>query len=337
MAHARVTNHTPFAFDHFFLADESGRPIVVTVVKATFEIRSHMLVLADEQVPIDMAGQRNGDAESSSYKYEPEIAFIKPATDVVLVGNATAPRANTREMGVTFKVGSLQRSLNVVGDRVWLRKGGRIEMSSPESFEVMPLQYERAFGGTDDSVEGQSPTELRNPAGVGFRSDPNNFVEGTRLPNIEEPAAPIQNYGDRPPPAGVGFVSPHWQPRAALGGTFDAEWTDKRMPLLPEDFDRRYFNAASAGLVASGYLAGDEPVTIHGAAAGSLGFKLPGGEAPRCQVSLVSEGDVELETKLDTVIVNSDELRLFMLWRAHTPVTGAHDLRSAVVSAPTLR
>jgi hypothetical protein len=59
--------------------------------------------------------------------------------------------------------------------------------------------------------------------------------------------------------AGFGFISPHWQPRAGLAGTYDASWQASRAPLLPVDFDRRHLNAVSPGLVAPGYLRGGEP------------------------------------------------------------------------------
>ena len=36
---------------------------------------------------VSLAGQLWGEPGKSSYKYEPECAFIKPATDVVLIGH----------------------------------------------------------------------------------------------------------------------------------------------------------------------------------------------------------------------------------------------------------
>ncbi|WP_281255421.1 DUF2169 domain-containing protein [Cystobacter ferrugineus] len=38
------------------------------------------------------SGESWGKPGESSYKYEPEGAFIKPATDVALIGHAYAPR-----------------------------------------------------------------------------------------------------------------------------------------------------------------------------------------------------------------------------------------------------
>ena len=86
MGHPQIDNGTPFAFEPVFIADEELRPVVITVVKATydFDLRGGVR-LADEQLPVNLAGEPWTDAPVSSYKYEPEIALCKLATDVVLI------------------------------------------------------------------------------------------------------------------------------------------------------------------------------------------------------------------------------------------------------------
>ena len=100
------------------------------------------------------------------------------------------------------------------------------------------------------------------------------------------------------------------------------------MPLLPNDFDRRFFNGASPGLVAPGFLLGNEPVTlINVTKSGRLSFKLPGVRPPECRVQLRGRKDVLVQTQLDTVIINSDEMSLFLIWRSHVVLrTGPHDV-----------
>src|SRR5689334_5711759 len=124
MSHATIENKTPCAFEAIYLSDEEGRPLLVTVLRATYEIRGQRLSLAEKQAPVSIAGELYGeDAATSSYRYEPEIAFYKPATDVVLIGHASAPRGGTSEMDVSFQVGAVAKSVKVVGDRVWVRGG----------------------------------------------------------------------------------------------------------------------------------------------------------------------------------------------------------------------
>jgi hypothetical protein len=320
MGHPSIENHTPFTFEPLFLADEEMRPLLVPVVKATFEISPRgTLTLAEEQEPLELKGKRWDEKnESSSERYEPEVAFFKPATDVVLVGHAHAPERNTKELLVALKVGALQKGVRIIGDRVWFKSMGSIAMSKPIPFERIPLRYERAFGGWDRSSPEAAKHQFdpRNPVGTGFRASGSRFEEGIRLPNLEDPPQPIKAWGDRPAPAGFGFIGPHWQPRAAFAGTYDAVWEKSRKPLLPRDFDRRFLNAASSGLIAPGYLKGNEPVVVVGATPeGRLTFNLPGLPPPRVQVSRKKGASEQLELRLDTVILDTDEMRLFLLWR----------------------
>jgi hypothetical protein len=339
MGHASIENRTPFAFEAVYLVDEEGRPLLVTVVRATYEITGRQLSVAEKQAPVPLAGELYGDSsETSSYRYEPEAAFFKAATDVVLVGHAWAARAGMAEVSVGFQVGPVSRTARVFGDRVWVRSAGGTVATRPQPFEKVPLIWERAFGGVDRTAGTPERPELeaRNPVGTGFRARSGTFEEGVRLPNVEDPAVPIQSYGQAVPPAGFGFTSPSWAPRAGYAGTYDDAWTAERAPLLPRDFDRRFFNAAAPGLIAPGYLRGDEQVAVVGASPlGSVSFRLPGVPPPVCRVSLALREDARVETRLDTVVVNTDEDRVYLTWRGHVALrSGPHDVKAIEIATP---
>ena len=337
MSHPEVENKTPFSFEALYLVDEEFRPLIVPVVKATFTIgKDGRCVRAEEQIPLNTGGEYWGkEPETSSYKYEPEVAFVKPATDVVLIGHAYAGRPGTTEMRVTLRVGTLTKEANVSGDRLGSKTAGFFTVTRPLPFEKIPLVYERAFGGWDRSHA--DPTkhtyEPRNPVGTGFVG-PDGPAKELRIPNIEDPRSPFKSLNDRPPPAGFGFVSPHWQPRAALAGTYDEAWQKSRSPLLAKDFDRRHMNAGSPGLIAPGYLRGDEAVTAVGVTPeGTLNFSLPGVLPPAVRVTLVDGADKELALALDTVIIEPDDRRVMLLWRGNLVLrTGTHDVRAVEVS-----
>src|SRR6185436_16177542 len=329
MGHPTTENRTPFALSALPLIDEQGQPVLTVVVKGTFAIGTDgRCTRAEEQVPVNVGGEPWGeDPLTSSYRYEPEVAFIKPATDVVLIGHAWAPRAGTTEMSVGIKVGPARKEALVFGDRGWFKSMGQVGMSKPRAFEKIPLRWERAFGGWDRSHPdpNRHACEARNPVGVGARPS-KSFDEGMRLPNLEDPQHPLRKLGDAPPPAGFGFVSPHWQPRAALAGSYDERWQKERAPLLPKDFDRRHLNAAPAGLVTP-YLRGDETVVTVGATPqGQFRFNLPGAAPPLVRVALHDRLDQAPVMNLDTVIVEPDERRLMLLWRGMIPLpTGPLD------------
>lgn len=329
-----LINRTPFAAQELFLTDENGRDLLAVVVKATYAAApGRPLSLAEEQVPVDVAGSYYGDPETSSMHFEPEVAPLKPGTDVVLVGHAHPDRPGARQVDVGFQVGPLRKVIRVFGDRRWYSRMGFYRMSDPEPFERIPLMYERAFGGWDATSPDPEKhrVERRNPVGVGFRTGLlAGVVEDAPLPNLEDPRHLIRDFKDKPPPAGFGFIGPHWEPRVRYAGTYDEAWQKTRMPLLPKDFDRRFFNAAPPDQVTAGYLRGDEPVVVANASPGPwLECRLPGEPPPR--LTIVQDGleDAHPEAHLDTVILDTDAMQVLLLWRAHLPLPkGPHAVRA---------
>ena len=301
---------------------KDGLDYAVFVVKGTFGIPEggSAPVLADEQVPVVFADEHYGEAGFSSVKYEMDTCLIKPGTDVVLVGSAIGRQA-ARRIDVGLQVGQVKKVVRVFGDRRWERHLGRWRMSEPKPFETMPLVFERAFGGRDETHnnEKKHKFEPRNPVGTGFvarRSS--DRLEGLLLPNLEEPAQLIGGWKDRPDPAGFGFVGRHWEPRVRFGGTYDEAWQNERCPLLPDDFDERFFNGAVRGLVTKRHLRGGEAVrVVNASAAGELRFTLP-----ICEFDITAciKGEIqEHGCVLDTVIIEPESSRMILTWRATIP------------------
>lgn len=337
MGHPDIQNHTAFVFEPLHIADEEMRPVIVTLVKATFQFDLEGSVwLSEEQLPVNPTGELSLDRPVSSYKYEPEVALHKPATDVVMIGHARPPGGGATELEVGIKVGPVQKVARVFGNRFWVWTEHSVRMTRTAAMEPVALIWENSFGGEDrlGSTPEQPRFEPRNPVGTGFGSSLAKEGDHIRLPNIENPDEPIQDYGAVVEPWGFGFTSPNWEPRAGYAGTYDEQWNKSRKPMLPADFDRRFFNAAAPGLTAPGYLRGDEEVVLlNTTQKNRVGFRLPAVPAPQCTVVFRNRPDVQLSTNLDTVIVNADEQQLILLWRAHTLTGGGpHDVRAVVVT-----
>ena len=67
-----------------------------------------------------------------------------------------------------------------------------------------------------------------------------------------------------------------------------------------------------------GYLRADEEVVVLNATpVPRLTFRLPRVAPPLCRVALRGQQATELPTNLDTVIVNTDEQLLILIWRAY--------------------
>jgi hypothetical protein len=238
---------------------------------------------------------------------------------------------------VSFRVGHVEKNARVTGDRFWVRTLGFVRKTKPRPFEKIPLIYENAFGGWDQSRENPKLQRFdpRNPVGTGYRSWLGGFEKDVRLPNIEHPWRRLRTYHQNPPPIGFGFTSPHWQPRVRFAGTYNQKWQQTRMPALPNDFDFRYFNGASNGLAAAGYLNGNEPVLIQNASAERrLHFNLPGVPPPLCKVELRGGIIQPIQTVLDTVIVNTDDRLLLLFWRGRLQLRrGPEDVVAITVGA----
>jgi hypothetical protein len=319
-----VRNRTPYSIAIVPGLDRHGRDFAIVAIKGTFDLPAlgasdRLLPLAEEQTPLVWADEFYDEPDSSSMKYESEVGPAKSGTDVALVGHAYAPDGRaTEEVDVTLQAGPLAKTVRVFGDRRWRRALGVSTKSSPEPFERMPLTYERAFGGADVShrKEAKHRYEERNPVGTGFttagRSD---HFDDLPLPNLEDPDHLIGRPKHKPPPAGFGFIGRHWEPRKSLVGTYDDSWLANRCPLLPPDFDERYFRSAHPGLCAPDHFRGGEPVSITNASPeAELRFAVP---CIDFEVKSNIKGeDLYAAATIDTLLVEPDLGRVSVLWKA---------------------
>lgn len=195
----------------------------------------------------------------------------KPRGEFMVYGEACAPNGRAvRELVVSARVGALERSLRVRGDRHWGALGG---CSEPQPFSRMPITPAFAFGG---------PGFDANPQGRGMP------VAGAlqSLPNVEDPSAPVVFASDRPEPAGFWGVESAAPSRMQHLGRTDAQWLRGDWPHLPRDTDREFFQAAPrAQRLPSGYFGGMEAVTLQNLHPDlpTLNGRLPGLRA-RCVV-----------------------------------------------------
>lgn len=310
----QLRNATPFKANLFLLADAQGVETLFAVVKGTFAI-TPSLALADEQIPITLADEHFGDPLVTSIRRPSDVALAKPGTDVLLVGSAWSLDGPCWQMNVSLSVGPLTKTVRVFGDRVWRETAGGASIQWVAPFERMPLIWERAYGGRAETEQGPA-SEQRNPVGTGLHlAGQERALDGTSLPNVEDPAFLIGSPKDRPAPAGFAPVAPHWEPRKSYAGTYDAAWQKNRAPYYPTDLDARFFQVAPPGLVSARVLRGGEMVEVRGATpAGELRFALP-------PISLSAAYGLDHGTEmraadLDTVVIEPDSNRVVMTWRA---------------------
>ena len=218
------------------------------------------------------------------------------------------------------QVGELRKAITIHGLRVWEVDGNGLPPARP--IAEIEVRYDYAWGGFDDSDPKKPVEEARNPQGMGCVRDQSTLSD-KRAPQIEDPAAPIRSSKTRPPPAGLGPIGRHWQPRRAHIGTYDKVWKEKRSPLLPADFDDRFNQCASPGLIADPPLRGGEDVKL-------LNLVRGGGPTlfalPRVAVEIEfrpKDGEPEsFRPHLDTVLIDlmgsipGQAIAVELVWRA---------------------
>lgn len=304
--------------------DKNGYDYCVVVVKGTFAIGiDGQLTLADEQEPMVYTDEHYGDPGTTSIRYECDFAPFKPRADILVNGHAISPTGKpVKQMAVALEVGgSIRKVVEVFGDRFWERSAAGLRPTPPVHFIKTPLVFERAFGGSDHSHENPDyqGAELRNPVGVGFHCNSDSYaINGAPLPNLENPREIIYKWSDKPKPVGFGALGRGWQPRIAFAGTYDEQWKDDRFPFLPDDFDEQYFLSAPADQQTSYFKGGEHIRCTHMTPERTLTFALPHVQLP--VTYRFGDRDVNIEPNLDTVLIEPDQRRALLSWRARVPI-----------------
>jgi hypothetical protein len=315
----QLINNTPYQTMLLLTPDTQGVDTVWTIVRATYELRGNAALPAVEQIPVADSDVYSGAVGQSSITMPTDLYHAKPGTDVLLVGSAKAPGGRpTTEVDVRLAVGTVDKTIRVIGERRWTGRVRSASPSEPEPFDTMPLVWERAFGGVD-VIDGKEPVisfEERNPVGTGFRvRNGRKELEGMKLPNLEDPSQRVRHPLDRPEPVCFGPVAPLWEPRRSFAGTYDAAWQRERAPYLPYDFDSRFFQAAPLDQVIEKHPEGGEVVELDGVdREGPRRFALP---RERFLVNhRIDRAYFEEQAKLDTVLIDVDQNRLTLVFRA---------------------
>ncbi|HCE8852857.1 TPA: DUF2169 domain-containing protein [Citrobacter freundii] len=307
------------------VTDKAGREHVVVVIKATYRIPANGKAPRPQLPPLPLSTEDSfaGEPGLSAPLYEVDFIRFKEKCDVLFNARAYAPQGKPVEaLDVAVKVGAMQKALHVVGHRHWDRNTPGM-LSRPEPFTIMPLRYDHAFGGVQHYRDGNDllPDFFgENPIGKGYLSPKgeDNVVELPNLELINKPlSSPLENYE----PVALSAVSRSWMSRRRYAGTYDQRWKDEFFPLLPDDFDERYFQCAPEDQQID-YPVGGEEVILRNLmqSRDEVRFKLPRLDNLPVKV-LMSDYQVHtLPVVVDTIYFEPDESRFSVVWRASLPV-----------------
>jgi hypothetical protein len=205
--------------------------MATVVMKCSFEVdRAGAVRRVEDPLPVSEA-----DAETPYGSIDGDVVPIKAGCDLTVMGPAVAypPGRATEVMDVSVRIGDFGRTLRVFGDRAWVPTGRGFKATRPVPFTVMPLDWSRAYGGFalhSGELGGPLP---ENPGGCGFVVL-EQHVAGTRLPNLEDPHAPIESWMDRPQPLAFAPLPRDSALRGLRGIVVDVE--NETTTLTPEAF-----------------------------------------------------------------------------------------------------
>jgi hypothetical protein len=315
-------NTTGMVAELAVVTDKDARDHCVVAVKGTFRTNAKgELTLHEEQRPLVTADEHYGDPATTSMRYECDFALRKSLTDVLVVGKAVAPNGQrVKDLPVALEVQGKRKSVLVHGDRAWVSALGMLGPSDPVAFTELPLTYERAWGGMDDS-RGETKVDLepRNPVGVGFHPHRSNSqVVGRPVPNLELAERAVTSPRERHEPVGFGCIGRAWKPRLELAGTYDAKWRDECAPYLPADFDERFFQCAPRDQQFPLFRGGERIRCLHMAEQEVVTYVMPGLDVPL--TFRFVDGDVRRQAVLDTVTLEPHLGIAMLVYRASVPL-----------------
>lgn len=231
--------------------------------------------------------------------------FHKAGADLFVLGCARSAKPVARSR-VEVRIGAgFSVAVDVIGKRTWTKRLLRApEASEPQPFTEVPLTVANSFGGADTWDELPIPFP-DNPTGTGFYVSAESAIDKP-LPHIEDPAAPIRKWDDRPEPVGLGLrpaaFGPHLRQAVEFGK--DGHMT-KLHPL--------FFNTAFPRCVVREAKAGDA-VAVRGMRVdGDWNFALPACPV-RAEVSIGGRTH-QVEWRYDQLWLEPDHGRVRIAWR----------------------
>ncbi|SFN87607.1 hypothetical protein SAMN05216386_2046 [Nitrosospira briensis] len=331
-----LINATRMSAGYTMAMEPSGRELLVVVVKGTFHLPKpgENVRLHEEQLPLIMADTFTGEPGLSAPVCEVDFALRKKRCDILLVGSAhgSGGRPEKRVL-VGLRVGSMTKTFSVVGNRHWRVGVSGVSASEPEPFTVMPISYDRAFGGVDNRHEDAAKhvAFMRNPVGRGFHMHlRREWLDGAPLPNTEEAGHPIVQADGEYRPMSLGPIGRNWEPRFRYAGTYDQNWLDNVFPFLPSDFDEQYYQTAPLDQQIKGSVGGQEVTLLNLTPDGRRDFVIPSFEAP-VHVFPRGGGREDLPATLDTIVFEPGEERFTITWRVARPLKKSmHEIAQVV-------
>ncbi|WP_066705316.1 DUF2169 domain-containing protein [Celeribacter ethanolicus] len=328
-----LTNHTPFPAETGAYRTPDNAGFWGLWLVAGFSLRDGALPLFDpEQRPITPSFVF---AEGDALARDADLTPPRPRVDLIVRAHAHQPAARreaeeSRPRALGLRIGGWSKILEVHPPLYYQRNptfgfgspGIRVRADPDTPPALLCLDGAHGYGG---------PGHPLNPLGRGFRNvseDPKASPPVVYLAG-QTPAREGATEGTGTVPAQLGPISPLWEARRALGGTYDANWERRRAPLFPEDMSADYWQSAPPDQRLS------RDLFAPGAALEAGGFATTGPfDAPgiyplpllslRCDTKLSGLWQ-PAEAQLQRIEVDLDTMQVHVLYHAAWPLARADE------------
>lgn len=343
-----LINRLPFPAMAFRQFDANGDLDCVVSVRGTFEhVQDGRLRLRRAQEDFQWEDAYDGDPHQGVLLRQTDLTPEKPGTDVTFLGSSYAPAGKPAQSWTcSLQVGHVGKTLRVHGRRFWHpiisdRWAGFLatepkrvlsdwKLSETEPATAVSLAWSNAYGGqipgTGDPQTGvPSDAEPANPLGCGVVNlDVGPEAVPHLAPSIVAADETSIDWRRRYEPQGFGPISPWWRQRQQYAGTYDDTWLSQRHPLLPEDFDPRFWQCAHPDLIAMPWLEGGEEYLLENL---HPEFSVAKGALPDVKLGVHcrrEDCDEWHLLNLDGVLFDwRSDGRVILTWRARFPLPDA--------------
>lgn len=335
-------NHTPFPADTWETTAHTDQHYMSAVCRIKYKFN-----LTDKQgiwnlIPDTDQGELfdedifYDDNNDEQVRYPSDYVPHKSGTDIILNGAArtSSPQQTwTCNLSVYSSTNQrlLDKSLRVWGERFWRRQAitGFWKLdTTAKATDNIPIRYRYAYGGEITITDGETTTilarEEENPIGCGILHK-KHHDKITPAPQIEAFDDPIQKPYRSYTPQGFGALNRTWGQRLIYSGTYDEAWLENRHPLLPRDFDERFYHSANPDMILHDYLPKSAKIQLTNL--------LPGEPVQSVYVPSIdliarfttNSAIVDKTMHIDTVLldIESDDWndhRVYITWRYRHPI-----------------
>jgi hypothetical protein len=295
-----TANFCPFTAGTMTWQAQDGSWTLTVCVRGTFSlIHGREAALADIQEPITIERHYENDLHQGIYAPSDLVPY-KPRTDVILVGSAfAADQGPVDALIARFAVGELDKSVGVIGDRLWIEGPDGLEPSPPTPFRAMPLRNERAARTAD------------NPWGFDLTRPP--VAGALALPNLEA----IDDQPEEGRVIGFGALPPSASARRTLLTAEGWAWVSEGSAgPVPPGFDFAFYNAAPRDQQ-MGLLRNRTAIILENMHRehSRLEVKLPSVRPKVFLVSRDAERAIEVAMRCDTLWIDTDRAVMSLSWR----------------------